>query len=103
MKGQPQIEIILDKRISKKTRDKEYFQYLAKWKDHPSKDAWWMTTMDISTYNVNPKDLLKNYFLPQRMMQEHRVELLCLLNKQSMLFFCFRIFFLEVRDSCRLL
>ena len=42
-KGQPQIEVILDKRVSKKTRDKEYFQYLVKWKDQPSEDAAWMT------------------------------------------------------------
>ena len=42
-KGQPHIEAILDKRVSKKTRDKEYFQYLVKWKDHPSEDAAWMT------------------------------------------------------------
>ena len=32
-KEQPHIESILDKRVSKKTRDKEYFQYLVKWKD----------------------------------------------------------------------
>ena len=42
----------------------EYFQYLVKWKDQPSKDAVWMTKIDISKYNVHPKDMLKNYFLP---------------------------------------
>ena len=31
----PQMESIFDKRISKKTRRKEYFEYLVKWKGHP--------------------------------------------------------------------
>ena len=32
-KEQPQIEAIIDKIISKKTRNKDYFQYFVKWKD----------------------------------------------------------------------
>ena len=63
-KEQPQIEAILDKKISKKTRNKDYFQYLVKWKDQPSEDATWMTELDISMYNVHPEDLLNNSFLP---------------------------------------
>jgi hypothetical protein len=35
----PQMERILDKRMHKKTRRKEYFEYLVKWKNHPVKDA----------------------------------------------------------------
>ena len=35
----PQMESILDKRIGKKTRRKEYFEYLVKWKGHPVEDA----------------------------------------------------------------
>jgi hypothetical protein len=31
----PQMESIIDKRISRKTRRKEYFEYLVKWKGHP--------------------------------------------------------------------
>jgi len=34
-------ERILDKRVKKKTRGKEY---LVKWKDHPVEDSTWMTT-----------------------------------------------------------
>jgi hypothetical protein len=30
----PQMECILDKRVGKKTRRKEYFEYLVKWKNH---------------------------------------------------------------------
>ena len=35
----PQMEHILDKRVSKKTRLKQYFEYLVKWKNHPVEDA----------------------------------------------------------------
>jgi hypothetical protein len=37
----PQMESIIDKRIRKKTRRKEYFEYLAKGKGHPVEDASW--------------------------------------------------------------
>jgi hypothetical protein len=37
----PQMERIIDKRISKRTRRKEYFEYLVKWKGHPIEDASW--------------------------------------------------------------
>jgi hypothetical protein len=43
----PQMECILDKRVSKKTRRKEYFQYLVKWKDHPVEDASWENEAEI--------------------------------------------------------
>jgi hypothetical protein len=35
----PQMESIIDKRVSKKTRRKEYFEYLVRWKGHPVEDA----------------------------------------------------------------
>jgi hypothetical protein len=37
----PEMEYILDNRASKKTRRKQYFEYLVKWKDHPMEDAKW--------------------------------------------------------------
>jgi hypothetical protein len=37
----PQMENILDKRVSKRTRRREYFEYLVKWKGHPVEDARW--------------------------------------------------------------
>jgi len=39
----PQMESILEKRVSKKTRRKQYFEYLVKWKNHPVEDASWET------------------------------------------------------------
>jgi hypothetical protein len=39
-----QAEKILDKRVKKKSRGKEYFEYLVKWKDHPIEDSTWMTS-----------------------------------------------------------
>ena len=35
----PRMECILDKRAGKKTRRKQYFEYLVKWKNHPVEDA----------------------------------------------------------------
>jgi hypothetical protein len=43
----PQMERILDKRVGKKTRRKEYFEYLVKWKGHPVEDASWETEAEI--------------------------------------------------------
>ena len=38
-----QPEKILDRRPFRRTRGKEYFQYLIKWRDKPKEDATWMT------------------------------------------------------------
>jgi hypothetical protein len=43
----PQMECILDKRVSKRTRRKEYFEYLVKWKNHPFEDASWESEVEI--------------------------------------------------------
>ena len=37
----PQMESIIDKRVSRKTKRKEYFEYLVKWKGHLVEDASW--------------------------------------------------------------
>jgi len=42
-----QIEKVLDQKVVKKTRDKEYFQYVVKWNDHPLEDATWMIATEI--------------------------------------------------------
>ena len=63
-KEQPQIESILEKINLRKTRNKTFFQYLVKWKNQPTEDVSWMIEQEISKYNVFPKYLMKNYFLP---------------------------------------
>jgi hypothetical protein len=42
-----QMECILDKRESKRTRRKKYFEYLVKWKNHPVEDANWENEVEI--------------------------------------------------------
>jgi hypothetical protein len=43
----PHMESILDKRVSKRTRRREYFEYLVKWKGHPVEDARWENETEI--------------------------------------------------------
>jgi hypothetical protein len=45
-----QMERILDKRVSKKTRRKQYFEYLVKWKVHPLEDASWENEAEIQRH-----------------------------------------------------
>jgi hypothetical protein len=46
----PQIESIIDKRVRKKTRRKEYFEYLVKWNGHPLEDASWEDEAEIQKH-----------------------------------------------------
>jgi hypothetical protein len=46
----PQMESILDKRVSKRTRRREYFEYLVKWKGHPVEDARWENEEEIQKH-----------------------------------------------------
>ena len=36
-------EEILDTKMAKSTRQKDYLEYLVKWKAHPVEDATWMS------------------------------------------------------------
>jgi hypothetical protein len=54
----PQMECILDKRVGKKTRRKEYFEYLVKWKDHPVEDASWETEAEIQKHGQTVRELM---------------------------------------------
>jgi hypothetical protein len=53
-----QMECILDKRVSKKTRRKEYFEYLVKWKDHPVEDASWENEAEILKHGQTVQELM---------------------------------------------
>ena len=43
----PQIECILDKKVTKQTRRGTYYSYLVKWKDTPQEDATWLIEEEI--------------------------------------------------------
>jgi hypothetical protein len=46
----PEMECILDKRVRKKTRRKEYYEYLVKWKNHLVEYASWETEAVIQKH-----------------------------------------------------
>jgi hypothetical protein len=54
----PQMECILDKRVSKRTRRKQYFEYLVKWKGHPVEDASWETEAEIQKHGRTVQELM---------------------------------------------
>jgi hypothetical protein len=54
----PQMECILDKRVGKKTRRKQYFEYLVKWKNHPVEDASWETEAVIQRHGKTMQELM---------------------------------------------
>ena len=54
----PQMECILGKRIGKKTRRKQYFEYLVKWKNHPVEDASWETEATILKHGQTVQELM---------------------------------------------
>ena len=54
----PQMECILDKRVGKKTRRKEYYEYLVKWKGHPVEDARWENEAEIQKHGYTVQELM---------------------------------------------
>jgi hypothetical protein len=54
----PQMESIIDKRISRKTRRKEYFEYLVKWKGHLVEDASWEDEAEIHRHGQTMQELM---------------------------------------------
>jgi hypothetical protein len=54
----PQMERILDKRVSRRTRRKEYFEYLVKWKGHPVEDASWEDEAKIQKHGQTVQELM---------------------------------------------
>jgi hypothetical protein len=54
----PQMEKIIDQRVSKKTRRKTYFEYLTKWKGHPIEDASWESETNIQEHGQMVQELM---------------------------------------------
>ena len=51
-------EHILDTRVTKKTRRKEYLEYLVKWKDRPMEDSTWMDEPGLQKVGHSIEDLM---------------------------------------------
>jgi hypothetical protein len=54
----PHMENILDKRVSKRTKRREYFEYLVKWKGHPVEDASWENQAKIQKHGQTVQELM---------------------------------------------
>lgn len=51
-------EYILDTRVAKKTRKKEYLEYLVKWKDRPMEDSAWLDEAKLQKTGHSIEDLM---------------------------------------------
>ena len=47
-----EIEQVLDQRVGKRTRGKEYYEYLVKWKNKPADDASWISQSELDSAQV---------------------------------------------------
>jgi hypothetical protein len=54
----PQMERILNKRVRKKTKQKQYFEYLVKWKNHPVEYASWESEAVIQKHGHTMQELI---------------------------------------------
>ena len=52
-----EVEAILEKSVSKKTRSKIYYQYLVKWKGQLVEDTSWMTEAELQKLGVDSETL----------------------------------------------
>jgi hypothetical protein len=52
------IEKIIDHRTGKKTRRKNYFEYLVKWKGHTIEDVSWVNEVDIHKNEKSMQELM---------------------------------------------
>ena len=51
-------EKILNAKVAKKTRRKEYLKYLVKWKDHSVEDSTWMDVVALRKVGYSVEDLM---------------------------------------------
>jgi hypothetical protein len=56
--AKPQMESIIDKRVSRKAKRKEYFEYLVKWKAHPVEDSSWEDEVEIQKHGQTVKEIM---------------------------------------------
>jgi hypothetical protein len=66
-------EMILDTKVAKKTRGKEYLEYLVKWKDHPVEESTWMNIAELQKIGCSVEDLMSRSLLSLgSLMQGHQ-------------------------------
>ena len=51
------VEAIMETKVVKKTRGKEYLEYLVKWRGHPAEDSTWMSATDLEKQGYAIGDL----------------------------------------------
>ncbi|XP_059063819.1 uncharacterized protein LOC131856278 [Cryptomeria japonica] len=56
----PTLEKVLDTKVVKKTRNKEYTQYLVKWKGKPNNEAVWMDEKKIEAHDTTLQQLISS-------------------------------------------
>ena len=63
-----EIEGIVDTQVAKRTRRKEYLQYLVKWKNRPIEDNSWLDATQIQKAGYSVDDLMEwshEFLLPR--------------------------------------
>ena len=48
----------METKVTKKTKGKEYLEYLVKWQGHPVEDSTWMSAADIEKKGYAIDDLM---------------------------------------------
>ena len=54
-----EIERILDTQVAKRTRRKDYLQYLVKWKNRPIEDSLWLDAAQIQRAGYSVEELME--------------------------------------------
>ena len=53
-----EVEAILDTKVTKSIRKKDYLEYLVKWKKRPTKDSTWMIAAELEAKGFTVADLM---------------------------------------------
>ena len=59
MERPAEAKAILEIKDAKKTKGKEYLEYLVKWQGHPAEDSTWMNVADLEKQGYAIDDLMR--------------------------------------------